>query len=577
MKKFVLFLLTLTVLIAACGGGDLQPASEPTLEPAPVSQTESSPQPTELVPVTFEPQAGDTRTYTDGTTIVYVSDGEFNMGIQDGVDNPIHKVYTDGFWIYQVEVSNSRYDLCVLAGICTPPDLNINQTFTNSDWGNMPVTGVTHEQSQAYCEWVHGRLPTEAEWEKTARGTEARIYPWGNDDPTCDRANYKDCNHGIGSVITKPEGKSPLEVLNLAGNVFEWVFDWYADDYYQRSPLGNPAGSVTGEQRVIRGGSYLSEATDLPTYERFAELPDQARDDLGFRCVIEKENVDDFAPMCQGTVILNQPKSDIGCKVALNVGKPYCENGIPYVDILIEHTNKKDTDPVFFGEIPPATCIGGGVMDSNNDGIFEESKRCTAPELSTFSVGVKNYGCYIKDPTCADGYELDVDQDVCVYKGEQSEVFECMEGYQFDPSVGCCTASLSLPYPINCNAAVNKFDTLYCYIGNQPGESVQVSMPTCSIKDKPKEEPEEPTCDPATGAGCPTNSDIRLKTDIVLIGKTESGLPLYTFRYIGDTTIYQGVMAQDVLKLMPEAVVVMPNGYMAVYYEMLGLTMERVR
>lgn len=574
--------MTLIILLAACSGGESQPASTPTVEPAPVSQAEATPQPTELVPVKVEAKAGDTRTHVDGATIVYIPEGEFSMGVKDGEDNPIHTVYTDGFWMYSVEVSNSRYDLCVQAGVCAPPDVNINQTYAEPDWGNMPVTGVTHEQAQTYCEWVHGRLPTEAEWEKTARGAEARIYPWGNEDLTCDRANFKDCNHGVGSVIIKPEGKTPLEVLNLAGNVFEWVFDWYADNYYLNSPAENPAGPAEGEQRVLRGGSFLSGAEDLPAYKRFSELPDQPREDLGFRCVVQKDHVDDFAPMCQSAIIYKSTQSDLKCTHDMKVGTPYCKNGTPYVDILIEHNEDQDSDPVFFSK-PPAKCFGGFVDDIDNDGQLEEPRTCTGPELSVITFGMKDDSCLTINPTCADGYEVDFEQNTCVYKGGNNQISGCLEGYQFDASAGCCVAAMNLSYPLNCNAFINKFDKKVCTFNNIPGEMAQATLPTCSITDKPTKEPEpEPTeppvvCDPATGAGCPSLSDIRLKTDIVFVGITEHGLPLYTFRYIGGTAIYQGVMAQDVLEFMPEAVIYMPNGYMAVNYEMLGLTMERIR
>jgi formylglycine-generating enzyme len=592
MKKIVLFLLTLTVLIAACGGGDT-PASEPTLEPAPVSQTESSPQPTELVEVKFEPQAGDTRTYIDGTTIVYIPAGEFIMGVKDGVDNPEHLVYTDGFWVYSTEVAKAQYDLCVATGACTP-SIPSNTLFPDDPLLSAhPITNVTHQQAEAYCQWVNGRLPSEAEWEKAARAPEWKDYPWSDEKPTCDRTNFGECETLSTEPVTAyPSGQTPHRIFDMAGNAYEWISDWYADDYYPVSPFENPAGPAKGEERVIRGGSYLSRAEEITTFARSQYSPEESRNDLGFRCVIEMQDVEDFAPMCiqLSTVEGETQQPTVDCpKVSVSTNS-FCENGIPY----ISHSNY--TDPGYTILTPNIGKVSG--MDNaefnkmwQNCKFIKTEKNgymrvCQGPEGASFEIAT-NAQCMIIDVenVCGENYEYDPNQQACVYNSkniDEGKHTECPSGFEFDANIQCCSTTQALTIPLACQPGfvydpnTQKCISVQGWVNTQSKYAL-ATFPFCTITDKPKEEPEEPTCDPATGAGCPTNSDIRLKTDIVLIGKAENGLPLYTFRYIGGTTVYQGVMAQDVLKFMPEAVVVMPNGYMAVYYELLGLTMERVR
>lgn len=551
MKNIALFLLTLMILLTACGGGDT-PASTPTLEPASVSQTESSPETTELVEVQLEPQAGDTGTHVDGSNIVYVPAGEFIMGVKDGVDNPEYTNSTDGYWIYATEVTNSQYALCVSLGQCTELDANINPDYASELNVALPVTGVHHEQAAGYCAWINGRLPTEAEWEKAARGTDAFIYPWGNDAPACDKSNFSDCqNFFPDNVIAREAGRSPYKLFDMAGNVFEWVQDWYDPEAYTK-------GISLNEHKVIRGGAFHSSAEDVRTFVRSFELPNVAREDLGFRCVLENEAVQNAAPMCEmGVVVAPGPQYE-DCFYELDVTATYCANGKPYANVEI---NTNDGQYVGgFGALAPGECNLG------------DPAVCTGPELSSFEVkGTKK--CVVPDmgiTECPVGYEAQ--NNVCVLVGS-NEPGVCPNGFNTDPDLGCCSVVIA-PEPM-CPPGYG-YEAPHCtrYIQS----TVKVNLPSCTITDKPKEEPEEPTCDPATGAGCASpTSDIRLKTDIVLIGTTENGLPWYTFRYIGGKTVYQGVMAQDVLKFMPEAIVFMSNGYMAVNYDMLGLTMERVR
>jgi serine/threonine-protein kinase len=238
---------------------------------------------------------------------VYVPAGEFEMGAKtddrdawDGEPFP-HSVYLDAFWIDQTEVTNTHYEQCVQAGHCVPP--------ATCEWGaptygdpvkaDEPVVCVTWTEAQAYCNWAGGQLPTEAQWEKAARGTDGRIYPWGSVfDGTmanyCDARcefEWKDGIHSDGytrlaPVGNYPAGASPYGVLDMAGNAWEWVADWYEKYYYESSPSENPTGPTTGVYRVLRGGAWTSVPRSLRSTTRDFSAPDLRDDGVGFRCVV---------------------------------------------------------------------------------------------------------------------------------------------------------------------------------------------------------------------------------------------------------------------------------------------------
>jgi formylglycine-generating enzyme required for sulfatase activity len=223
--------------------------------------------------------------------MVLIPAGSFEMGDKyHSSGKPIHTVTLDAYRIDQYEVTNAQYAACVQAGACRPPgDCSYwgELTYHDADKADHPVTCVDWNDAQAYCEWRGGRLPTEAEWEKAARGTDGRTYPWGEAPPNCSRAQYGDCGDGTVPVGSKSAGASPYGVHNMAGNVGEWVADWYDDDYYARSPAHNPQGPDSGSYKVRRGGDWFISAGFLRAGTRFIEgHPGRRSNRVGFRCVM---------------------------------------------------------------------------------------------------------------------------------------------------------------------------------------------------------------------------------------------------------------------------------------------------
>ncbi|MFM7582118.1 MAG: formylglycine-generating enzyme family protein [Caldilinea sp.] len=202
---------------------------------------------------------------------------------------PLHTVTLNAYSIDKYEVTNARYQTCVDAGACEPPQEAGSYTrdayFGNPEFADYPVIQVTWHQANAFCTWVGARLPTEAEWEKAARGTDGRIYPWGDQPPTQELANF-DRNVGdTAPVGSYPAGASPYGVMDMAGNVWEWVSDWYDSDYYSQSPSENPQGPAAGRSRVLRGGSWGSYGDFVRSANRYDDSPDYWYISLGFRCV----------------------------------------------------------------------------------------------------------------------------------------------------------------------------------------------------------------------------------------------------------------------------------------------------
>lgn len=228
--------------------------------------------------------------------MVYVPAGEFMMGCNEAVDKrcatnekPYHKVYLDAYYIDKYEVTVAEYTACVKAGKCTLGNSGDFCNYGREDRQNHPINCVDWNQARTYCEWMGKRLPTEAEWEKAARGTDGRVYPWGNIwNPR--NANWDDNGREGGYTETTPVGSfaggvSPYGAYDMSGNVWEWVSDWYDGGYYKISPSSNPRGPESGRFRVLRGGGWLSlNPNYLRASIRIRNVPDDTNGSVGFRC-----------------------------------------------------------------------------------------------------------------------------------------------------------------------------------------------------------------------------------------------------------------------------------------------------
>ena len=214
--------------------------------------------------------------WKDGMTMLYVPAGDFIMGSDNGDPDeaPQRTIYVDAFWVDMTEITQDMYTKCKAEG-CEEP------LCTLSSDENNPVVCITWESANAYCEWAGRRLLSEAEWEKAARGTDGRIYPWGNEEATCQYAVMDDltglgnsCGNGNGPIAVGniPAGVSPYGALDMAGNVWEWTADY---DY----------GATNGPGYVLRGGGYFSIPSTLRASKReVLHPPIRQHDGLGFRC-----------------------------------------------------------------------------------------------------------------------------------------------------------------------------------------------------------------------------------------------------------------------------------------------------
>ena len=370
------------------------------------------------------PELGTTYPYVDGTLLVGVPKGEFIMG-NNGADNPEHTVILSDFWIYSTKVTNQQYNLCVTLDKCSPPNPDDNKGYTDPSRMNDPVVGVSYDQAVAYCDFVNARLPTEAEWEKAARGPVGNIYPWGDTAPSCDLLNFNNCVGMTTNVISYPSGASYYGGLEFAGNTFEWVADWYDPQYYNDSPTENPPGPDAGETRSVRSSGYDSSLEEVPLSNRYFINPEDHRQNLGFRCIVENPAL--FAPFCKSAPVYGLDSNGIitaqdtspseNCPVLDISQVGYCLNKIP-------------TANVTFSGPPEAIINPGECLPSGDPALFV----CQSP--GTVSISAE---CQVEipgTPSCPAGYLLQ--GNACIGEGNQGE---CLVGWEYDSENQCCVSS----------------------------------------------------------------------------------------------------------------------------------------
>lgn len=299
------------VMLAGCVPATDVP-TDPTL-PVPTATTVSTPTVTvptntaQSTPLSIETTIRE----SDGMTMAQIPAGSFTMGSDHGEsdESPMHDVYLDSFLIDTTEITNGMYSMCVQAGSCKPPLQTDSYTrpsyYGDPKYAEYPVIYVDWSMADAYCQWAGGHLPTEAQWEKAASGGDDRLYPWGDDWDVDQRKrlNFADGNNpettsditlndgfrDSAPVGSFPSGMSPYGIYDLAGNLWEWVADWYDPAYYSYSPSSNPPGPTgpTAEisMRALRGASWVAANQDVfRTSNRNGLDPTSSSESLGFRC-----------------------------------------------------------------------------------------------------------------------------------------------------------------------------------------------------------------------------------------------------------------------------------------------------
>ncbi|NOY99962.1 MAG: formylglycine-generating enzyme family protein [Chloroflexi bacterium] len=409
----------LTLILTACGGGNATPTPVPAQPPDGGGSGKSPVTP--LVPIDLVgADVGTTMEWIDGSILVYVPPGEFTMG-HGGEDNPEHPVVLDGFWIYRTKVTNRMYAQCVALGACPPPDEPGASKYENPEFGNEPIVGVNWKQADAYCKWVKGFLPTEAQWEKTARGPEGNLYPWGDAAPNCDLLNFDGCVGGTTNVTHYLTGRSFYEALDMEGNTFEWISDWYDPNYYRTSPVENPMGPEIGKVRSVRSSSFASGPDQTPSANRFFLPPEDTRADLGFRCVIAAPVA---PPFCVETSYRpGRPgrEPDLpGCELPeYSVAGAFCQGGNGYVNVD----------------------VGGPITDAGDYTVTADGKEldCSQTQTNRLTCSGITPDSKVEITVCGPGCDEGGDTPATTPPPNSGgEMPLCPTGYTYDTSTGQC-------------------------------------------------------------------------------------------------------------------------------------------
>ncbi|HXV68317.1 MAG TPA: formylglycine-generating enzyme family protein [Nitrospira sp.] len=287
-KFKVVFLLAVLALAALpiagiLRGTTLTPFEEPVAGPTDVTESESDIRPKE------EPVQEEMITIPAGPFVRGTTNGGFD-------EQPQRTIFLDAFAIDRYEVTNHHYQQFVLATGHRKPGLPSRYAKSSGKMRgtNQPVVYVSWDDATEYCRWKGKRLPTEAEWEKAMRGSDGRLWPWGNKEQP-NGANWARVQDGYevsASVGSFQNDKSPYGVMDGAGNVLEWVADWYHETYYKDSPEQNPPSPEHGTYRVLRGGSYTTTGGDIRITSRSKMMPDFRDETIGFRCAISKNSAE---------------------------------------------------------------------------------------------------------------------------------------------------------------------------------------------------------------------------------------------------------------------------------------------
>ena len=447
-----------------------------------------------------QPESNDiAMRWFDRGALVFVPAGEFPMGVEGGADNPKHQILLDDFWIHKTEVTNGMYGACVAAGGCTVPGPDASlPDFTDPLLVDHAVVGVTWSQADTYCKWIEGRLPTEAEWEKAALGTDGRPFPWGAELPDCDRINFQQCVRQLTHVLAYPDGASPYGGLDFSGDAFEWASDWYKATYYSESPTQNPPGPDTGELRVLRGGSFESNTDEVRPTTRFSDNPLAVRADLGFRCVVP--GAASFSPPCEITSTIGRPYTP---RRLVAGEEPACEP--PPIDISpVPWCLKKQA----FANVNPN---GAEITfpEGSNCNLEGDIYACTGEQETSFDIQACT-SCIPpavepidEQPSCPPRYTLDETRCICRFTGSiENGCTTCPSPSTFSmlyvpvPEQQCCqeqapSTNIGRALP-RCDPGYVLYKDCNC-IGRLPAEpeavtecmTITVSFPHCGPRELP--------------------------------------------------------------------------------------------